>query len=327
MTFPGGLATDRSFDGLCCPVTRSPLEATAGALVSAEGRRYELVEGIPVLLHEDSIFRMESAAAVGAKRASVSAGARVRRMARRVAPSDSRNVRGEANYGRLKCLLDSREGRPRILVVGGGITGRGMDRLAHSPNYDILSTDVYIGPATEIVCDGHWLPFVDQTFDAVVVQAVLEHVLDPPRVVGEIHRVLKDEGLVYSEIPFIQQVHAGAHDFTRYTALGHRRLFRQFEEEWLGAVAGPGMALGWSLRYFLAAFTGRHRRLRAVVMHVTQLVTWWLTILDGRLVGTPGGIDAASVTGFLGRKASEPITDRHLLGRYEGAMSSVEWQV
>ena len=37
----------------------------------------------------------------------------------------------------------------------------------------------------------------------MLVQAGLEHVRDPWQVVAEIHRVLKDDGLVYAETPFM----------------------------------------------------------------------------------------------------------------------------
>jgi len=76
--------------------------------------------------------------------------------------------------------------------------------------------------------------------DGVLIQAVLEHVLDPAQVVGEIHRVLRPDGLVYAETPFLQQVHAGPNDFTRFTSSGHRYLFRAFAEIAAGPVAGPG---------------------------------------------------------------------------------------
>jgi SAM-dependent methyltransferase len=84
----------------------------------------------------------------------------------------------------------------------------------------------------------------DASFDAVVAQAVLEHVADPARAVAEMHRVLVAGGLVYAEIPFMQQVHEGAYDFRRYTHVGLRRLFRDFDEVAAGPVCGPAMALG-----------------------------------------------------------------------------------
>jgi hypothetical protein len=67
--------------------------------------------------------------------------------------------------------------------------------------------------------------------------------------------VLKDGGIVYAETPFMQQVHGSAYDFTRFTWLGHRRLFRKFKEIKSGTCGGPGMALIWSWRYFLRTFS------------------------------------------------------------------------
>jgi len=83
---------------------------------------------------------------------------------------------------------------------------------------DLLSFDVYASPHVQIVADAHDIPVTSQTFDAIVVQAVLEHVIDPVRVVTEIHRVLRPGGAVYSEVPFLQQVHEGRYDFMRFTA-------------------------------------------------------------------------------------------------------------
>ena len=56
--------------------------------------------------------------------------------------------------------------------------------------------------------------------------------------------MLKDDGLVYAETPFLQQVHGGPYDFTRFTHLGHRRLFRKFIELESGATAGAGAGTG-----------------------------------------------------------------------------------
>ena len=114
--------------------------------------------------------------------------------------------------------------------------------------------DVSFAPKTKLIADGHDIPFEDNTFDCVIIQAVLEHVLDPVRCVDEIHRVLKMTGIVYSETPFIQQVHMQQYDFTRFTYLGHRRLFRKFIEIEHEPLMGPGTALAWSYTHFLRSF-------------------------------------------------------------------------
>jgi SAM-dependent methyltransferase len=120
--------------------------------------------------------------------------------------------------------------RPKVLVVGGATIGAGAELLYADASIELVGTDVFASQNTVLVTDAHNLPFDEGTFDAVWMQAVLEHVLDPAIVVAEIHRVLKPSGIVYAETPFMQQVHERAYDFTRFTQSGHRWLFRQFSE-------------------------------------------------------------------------------------------------
>ena len=196
-----------------------------------------------------------------------------------------------------------------------------MDGLAEDPCIRLHQADVALGPRTDVICDAHTLPFADGVFDGVICQAVLEHVADPPRVVAEIHRVLKPGGLVYSEIPFMQQVHEGAYDFTRYTFNGHRRLFRCFEEIDAGATAGPGMALGWSIRALLGAMLGERARARMLLNVLLSSGLFWLKYLDRRLMHGAAALDGASGTYFLGRSRAQARTDREIIAGYRGVNS------
>jgi SAM-dependent methyltransferase len=286
---------------LRCPATGEPLRRDGDALVSAAGRRYPIVGGVPVLIAEErSLFSAAPARPEPPSRA--------RAIAARL-PRDSYNAGTERLVARLRELLP---GRPRVLVVGGGTLGAGMAPLLDDPAVDATETDVWLGPRTEIVCDAHDLPFADGSFDAVICQAVLEHVVDPPRVVSEIHRVLAPGGLVYAEIPFMQQVHEGAYDLTRYTYVGLRRLFRGFDEVAAGAVCGPAMALAWSLRYLAVTLTGRR------AAQLVPLLTFWLPRLDRWLIDRPAALDAASSIGFLGRRREQPLADAEIVGAYRG---------
>ena len=49
-----------------------------------------------------------------------------------------------------------------------------------------------------------------------------------------------------------------AYDFTRFTASGHRWLFRRFEQidAGVGSGSGAGAGLAWSVRYFVRSFVG-----------------------------------------------------------------------
>jgi len=161
-----------------------------------------------------------------------------------VAPAKSRTMLG---------LVKRNTAHPMILVIGGGAIGSGANALYRDQGVQTLGTDVYASINTQVLADGHHLPFKSGAFDGVWIQAVLEHVLEPQTVVDEIYRTLKHGGYVYADTPFMQQVHEGAYDFTRFTLSGHRWLFRRFEQIDAGTVAGPGVALIFSIRYFVRA--------------------------------------------------------------------------
>jgi SAM-dependent methyltransferase len=334
---PGGAevltpAVRRALALLRCPATGAPLSLDDGFLVGANGvSRYPILNGIPVLIAEErSLFDVGQLGGAGERpRDGGTPTARLKRSLGRamqlihsLPPTRSRNVADMRNYRYLALLLRecflSVVRCQRVLVVGGRVAGAGTREILDQPDLELLETDIAPGPRTQLLCDAHDLPFAAGAFDAVVVQAVLHTVVDPVRVASEVHRVLSDGGLVYSEAPFIQQVMEGAFDFHRFTHLGHRRLWRHFDEIRSGAQCGPGMALLWSIAYFLQAFVGRRRIARGLIARLVTLGAFWLKYLDEFLVSQPGGIDAASGTFFLGRRRETPIPDREIVRGYRG---------
>jgi SAM-dependent methyltransferase len=206
---------------------------------------------------------------------------------------------------RAKALAPS----PLLLIIGGGTIGSGTQSLYQDNSVQVISTDVYASQHTHLLADAHYLPFASESFHAVWVQAVLEHVLDPHQVAAEINRILKPGGLLYADTPFMQQVHEEAYDFTRFTLNGHRWLFRRFEEIEAGVVAGAGTATLWSLRYLARALG--FRRLASVIYAAFS----WLRFLDG--VAVPGGnADAASSVYFFGVKSGRELHPKEMLWYY-----------
>lgn len=225
------------------------------------------------------------------------------------------NLQARAQAGRFAEEAKRLRARPRILVVGGGAIGGGTESLYADPGIELVGTDIYASAYTSLVADGHALPFADASFEGVWVQAVLEHVLEPDTVAGEIARVLVDGGLVYADTPFMQQVHEGAYDFTRFSKSGHRWLFRGFEELAAGPVGGAGASLIWAIRYFVRALTGSGKVATAV-----SLAFFWLRFLD-IVARVPESEDGACGLFFLGRKAHAPIGPKDIVAYYEQARS------
>ena len=95
-----------------------------------------------------------------------------------------------------------------------------------------------------IYADVTRVPLPDQHVDCVVCTEVLEHLPDPQSCVDEIHRLLRDDGLVFASTPFFYPVHADPYDFQRFTEDGLRYLFRNFKSVEVHRMGGYAGVLG-----------------------------------------------------------------------------------
>jgi SAM-dependent methyltransferase len=284
-------------------------------------QRFPVVRGTPILIDErSSVFSIRDFTESGgittmdlrddtirlATRAK-----RLRQAVGKLVPPKSRSITDFDSVRALDTILASNP-RARILVLGAGDA-----RFAATANAAVVYSDVALAPDTHVIADAHDIPFANATFEAVFAVAVLEHVADPFRCVAEIQRVLVPRGFVYAVTPFIQQVHMGRYDFTRFTALGHRRAFRWFDEERSGVANGPGMALAWSLEYLLSSMS-ENQSTRNLLRSASHFVTWPFLLLDGYIGRKRGCHDCASAYYFFGRLREAPVPDREIIRGYRG---------
>lgn len=303
-------------ENLLCPLTKGKLTEKSDYLESVINPdiRYPIIDGIPILINDkNSLFSIDDFV----QRANTTFDIKksnLRRFLGNLVPTIGVNIKARQNFDEIAAMLPVRS---KILVIGGSIMGEGMDTLYAADAFELVGADVSFGPHVKVICDAHDLTFEDELFDCVVVQAVLEHVLDPQRCVREIHRVLKPAGLVYAETPFMQQVHMKQYDFTRFSHLGHRRLFRCFEEIKSGPACGPGMALAYSYTYFLRSFASAPSMVRILTVFA-RLTSFFWKYFDYYLIDKPGSFDAASGYFFMGRKSNQPLADRELMAQFRG---------
>ncbi len=312
---PGApVAWDEVAEILVDPHDGSPLRLESGRLVGAT-RSYEIRNDQPVLLTGEPLRTATwsyTAVEVGQQQDIRNVGGareRLRRLVKRAGGTDRTAatavevIAGSLDPGR----------RSRALVVGGGTVGLGSAGLHEIDGLDVVSIDVYASPFTTMVADAHQLPFGDGTFDVVWVQAVLEHVVDPALVVGQVARVMRTGGIVYVETPFLQPVHEGAFDFTRFSHSGHRVLLAGFEELRSGPLGGPGTVLSLAIRGVVGGLT-RSRLLG----RVAGTATTWLSWVD-RLIPAEWRVDFAAGVYFLGRRVDAPAAEFHAADYYRGA--------
>ena len=309
---------------LRCPTCKSEIELTNSHYSCRQPScqaRFPVVDGVPILINEsNSIFEIDKIVQYrGQSLRSLYFGSlgKTKQVLKKILPSISQNIGGKRNYQKFTKLLLERTPVPQLLVLGGGTVAPGFADMLRRPPIEFVESDVYIGPRTRMVCDAHDIPFEDETFDGVTIQSVMGQVVDPYRCVDEIHRVLKPGGLVYADNPFMQQVCGAQYDFTRFTHLGNRRLFRWFNEIDSGVTWGPAMALAWSYQYFvLSLFRSAWAKAAAIVF--VRTTAFWLKYLDYYLAKQPGALDAASGFYFLGEKSDRKISDKEVIAQYRG---------
>ena len=112
--------------------------------------------------------------------------------------------------------------------------------LTKKVDYKILDKVADYHP--DIVGDIHALPFENNSQDALICIAVLEHVEDPALAVREMYRTLKPGGFCFIYVPFLYYYHAHKgyyKDFWRFTKDGLEHLTKDFSACEMIGVRGP----------------------------------------------------------------------------------------
>ncbi len=183
-----------------------------------------------------------------------------------------------------------------ILDLGSGVRRRAKH---------IINLEIEPMPNVDIVADGHNLPFKDETFDAVIIEAVLEHVKSPQKVISEVKRILRHSGYICVAIPFMQGYHASPSDYQRYTIDGLNELLSDFEKVECGACVGPTSALHWIFREYVGIlFSFGNIWLYKMISLFIGWLTFPFVYLDYILLRYKNSYNIASAIYFIGRNCT-----------------------
>lgn len=312
-------SADEISDILLCPASGDRLtKYNKGSTIIysslSQATHYQTIHQLPVLIDfgafledEHSFFKRQAASAI--QRAEF--GQKKRSILKKLVSNPLHATK--SNMELLYSMLKNKGTSATLLIIGGGERGYYTDVFYDDLQIGVVAFDIYYSENLTFIADAHKIPLKNASVDAVIIQAVLEHVLEPTQVVAEIYRVLKPNGLVYAETPFMQPVHEGAFDFTRFSESGHRYLFKHFEEVRAGAACGAGTNLMWSIEYL---FRGLFRSKAAGKL--AKLLFFWVKYFD-YLIDERYTIDAANGVYFLGKKSENIIDGRYIISRYKGA--------
>lgn len=117
---------------------------------------------------------------------------------------------------------------------------------------NVVQIDIFRYPSVDVVGSADCLPFLDNAFDAVISQAVFEHLQYPEWAVREVRRVLKPGGIAKIDTAFLQPEHGYPHHFYNATETGLLHWFRDFGIEWSGVE--PFQHPKWAMHWFLGVY-------------------------------------------------------------------------
>lgn len=217
-------------------------------------------------------------------------------------PMPTLNVIARADRARIAEAIFAPDAT--VLNIGSGARsgcGRWLWESAEARSATVIDIDIVANEDINLIANAECLPLADDAVDAIVLQAVLEHVTDPRTVLAEALRVLRTGGIIYLEVPFLQGFHADPHDYQRYTLPGLRRRLAAFEELESGVSVGPACTLVWVMRDLVSnIFTNR------LLYAASRFLAGWLLAplryLDLALRATPAAERLANEFYFLGRK-------------------------
>ncbi|OPY67928.1 MAG: hypothetical protein A4E57_02038 [Syntrophorhabdaceae bacterium PtaU1.Bin034] len=122
---------------------------------------------------------------------------------------------------------------PHLAQVKGSVLDVGAkdapyrQLVAHS---EYTTLDISVTENPDICCDLHDISIKSDVFDAVIALEVLEHLYDPQRMINEMHRILKKDGIVIASTRFICRYHPDPNDYYRFTSDSLKHLFSRFSE-------------------------------------------------------------------------------------------------
>jgi SAM-dependent methyltransferase len=186
-----------------------------------------------------------------------------------------------------------------VLDVGAGRRSIYMDNVVNFEIAPFVSTDVR-GVAES-------LPFVDDSFEAVISIAVLEHVRDPFTSAQEMVRVLKPGGELICCVPFLQPLHGYPHHYYNMTQEGLRNLFeRQLDVDRIVTPDStlPIWSVSWILRSWAEGLAGSVKE-EFLSLRVSDLIDRPLSYLDEpwvRGLSPEKNLELASACVLFGRK-------------------------
>ncbi|SIT95633.1 Methyltransferase domain-containing protein [Epilithonimonas bovis DSM 19482] len=109
-----------------------------------------------------------------------------------------------------------------------------LRRFKKMDNLDYTSADLF-SPIVDVKADILDLPFADNSFDVIICNHVLEHIVDDKKAMSELYRVMKPGGWGILQVPMKNSLEKTYEDFTITDPKERQKHFGQYDHvRWYG---------------------------------------------------------------------------------------------
>jgi len=167
---------------------------------------------------------------------------------------------------------------------------------------EYIGVDIANGGA-DIIANAKSLPIKKDSIDVVLCNQVIEHDSEPDKIIAEIHRILKEEGVLILSAPQMGRLHGEPYDYYRYTKWGLKYLLEKngMKIEVIESHGGIFRAFGSHLGFFIIEYFGKNKclkgLLRSTIININNfifrfldnLITWEKDTLGYNVVASKRG--------------------------------------
>ena len=143
-----------------------------------------------------------------------------------------------------------------VTSLNGTYFGVDWDQSMHSTN------------PPDIICDlNETLPIDSDVADTIICISVIEHLKNPKLFVKEMRRILKPEGNLFLQVPFMWRVHEAPHDYSRFTPYALELMLIQagFKSIEIHPQSGVGLSIALKINYFLLSLIRGPKTIRKLM--------------------------------------------------------------
>lgn len=138
----------------------------------------------------------------------------------------------------------------------------------------------------DIIGNAKLLPIKNDSINAVLCNQVIEHDPEPDKIIAEIHRILKERGILILSAPQMGRLHGEPNDYYRYTKLGLMYLLETngMKIEVIEPHGGIFRAIGSHLNFFIIEYFGENKCLKSIIRQTVIKVNIFLFSLLDNLI-------------------------------------------